>query len=173
MAYFSTDLTKSKLVLLYFLQTSGFVLHEESLLRIMLDNGWADYFGYAQSIAELLEGNLLAKDDASGAIGLTEAGRDALAAFEARLPQSSREAIDAFCERNRRRLRRDAQHEASYERVADDEYVATLRILEGDRAVLSLALSLVSREAAQSVCARWATAAEEVYGDILGRLSQG
>ena len=173
MSFFVSDITRGKLILLYFFNATNFELTNDQISRITIENDWCGYFELQQSLAELTENGLLAlvKRPSGECYGISEAGRHALCEFSARLPQSVRDGIDAYVKESRDALNRKAQHTAAYTRVSANEYIVRLKIIEGPLALMTMTLNVVSKDIAQRLCENWETRAQDVYLQTLGSLT--
>lgn len=173
MVFFSSDLTRDKLILLYFLKATNFETSQEGLLRMMIDKEWQDYFTFSQSFSELLERGFIQENRRKSGTyySISPTGRQAIESFSARLPQSLRNQIDIYAQSNRKRILKDLQYNATFEQLDSCEYMTHFTIYEEDRLLLSLSLNVVSKETAQTLCNRWESNAQDVYTNILSILS--
>ena len=174
MAYFSTEETKDKLLLLYFLNESGLSLSREQFLHVLTRQGWMEYFPFAHAIHGLIENGFLSlrSRPVGECLLLTQAGKDAINSFVGRLPASMRRRIDDYLKENRPSLMAYTQHIASYRKISDHSYMVDLRIVDGDQLLLSLSIDAPSAEQARSFCDHWPDRAQDVYTHIFNDLSQ-
>lgn len=173
MSYFSKDLTRGKLVVLYFLHKTGLALSEEQLMRIVIENNWLDYFSMQIALSEMHENDLIMTKHGktNEYIVLTEKGKTSVSSFFARLPQSLRDEIDQYASENRRAMQEYAQYTAVYQLLEDGCYQVELKILEQEIVIYALSLRIASRESAQTLCNRWEATAQEVYTNTLQLLT--
>ena len=103
MPYFSHGETKNKLIILYILARAGSLLTREQLYRTAILNSEMEYFAFEQAVSELEEDGMLAEvRRAFGeCLGLTDAGREALALFEKSVPADERKKLDSYLDENR------------------------------------------------------------------------
>lgn len=174
MSFFSTDLTKGKLILLYFLNETGFALSEEQLFRIVNKQGWLDYFSFQQAMSQMRDAAFIAFEEGrqGDLISITELGKETIQAFAVRLPASLRAEIDDYVLQNVKMLREEAQFSASFERIAEEEYRVRLQIFEQDLMIYESTMLVYAQEAAQTLCERWAQKGGEVYAKTLEILTQ-
>ena len=167
------SMTEQKLVTLYALDRLGPTTALQ-LLRFMVENELMDYIALQLSTAELDEMGLLRKlPHALGALYAPSAqGYEALKLFHSRIPHSRAAKIDDIATEWKRRFRQEKQVLADFENAPSGEYVARLRLLEGELALLDVRLSLPTREQANRFCRRWPQAANQIYAQLMQALGE-
>lgn len=173
MSFFSESITRDKLILLYFLDSTGFELTNSQISRIASENEWDDYFSFQQSISDLAQVKLI--NEIPREIGtyysISMAGKETLKQFIARLPQSIRSEIDQYSSTHRERISKSIQHVAAVERIKTDEYIASLSLVEESSILFELRINLPSIEAATTICNRWGDKAQDIYQSVLAVLA--
>lgn len=172
MGYFSSESTRDKLLLLYFLNSTGFELTREHISRIALENGWLDYFSLQLAFGELCEQGLIncASKNHGLCVSIAPNGVKALDEFSARLPKSLRNDIDQYTEKNSQTMRNSEQHISVITNVGDGTYMVRLKIIEGERVIFDLELPATNHETALTLCSRWEDRAQDVYSSTFSTL---
>lgn len=165
------SMTEQKLVTLYALDRLGPTTAVQ-LLRFMVENELMDYIALQLSTAELEEMGLLRKlPHALGALYAPSAkGYDTLKLFHSRIPHSRAMLMDGIAQEWKRRFSEEKQVLADWEETPSGEYVARLRLLEGELSLLDVRVSLPTREQASRFCQRWPRTANQVYAQLMQAL---
>lgn len=165
MGFFSSDMTRNKLLVLYFIYQVDGVLSEDQVIRGILKENWLDYFSLCQALGDLKEGELLGyiQKSIGRCLILTQEGEEVLQAFMPRLPESLREKIDFFATQSCQHVLQEAQYLASYEWAGKDSFMVSLQILERGEAIYDARICIRSRDDAQRVCDQWEERADDVY----------
>jgi len=166
-------MTEQKLVTLYALDRLGPATALQ-LLRFMVENEMMDYIALQLSTAELDDMGLLSKlPHPLGALYAPSAkGYETLELFRSRIPHSRAARIDEIAQVWKRRFSEEKQVLADWESMPTGEYVARLRLLEGELALLDIRVSLPTREQANRFCRRWPEAAGELYARMMQTLGE-
>lgn len=172
MSYFSSDLTLSKIQILYFLDKTNLELTTNQIAEVALENAWDDYFNIAHSLADLSEHNMLAslKRPIGQVYCISEQGKLALNQFFSRLASSKRDQIDDYIIKNQKKLARESSNFASYSMINSDEFLVECKIVESDTTLFTMTISVVSREIAKDICKRWIECAQNVYKSTINEL---
>lgn len=163
--------TENKLLLLHAIERLGAVTAEQ-LLVFMVDNEQMDYITLQLGLAELDDAGLLRKQKhpLGTLYALTGKGHDALALFRARVPHSRLSTVDERAAIFRRRFRDEKQILANFAKCEDGDYTVTLRLLENERDLLHMDISVPSHEHAQRFCDAWMAQASTIYAHIMHTL---
>ncbi len=172
MAYISNDVSRQKLMILFFLKEMGAGMTREQLYRVMAENDWMNYFDYQSTMLELEEDGFLAAVPRpfGQAYALSAKGDEALSMFQAQLPHSLRQAMSAYVEENGETLRREAQYSIRQQQQPDGTSRLELKVLDGAAPVLEITFSLPDQEMAARACANWPSRAEMVFREMLTKL---
>jgi hypothetical protein len=168
------DETEGKLLALYALDRLGTSTGQQ-LLQIMADNDIMNYFDLQLILGDLCASGQAARTPhpADCMYELTDAGREALAMFMRRLPNSRMEQIRDSAVAMGVRFQREKQLVARSEQAPGGEYTLTLQVVEERAPVLSLRLSLPTNEMAQRFLKSWESKAGDIYGYIYRTLGEG
>jgi len=161
-------MTEQKLVTLYALDRLGPATALQ-LLRFMVENELMDYIALQLSTAELDEmGHLRKLPHPLGTLyAPSSKGYEALQLFRSRIPYSRAELIDGIASEWKQRFREEKHVLADWKATPSGEYLAHLRLLEGELALLDIRISLPSREQADRFCQRWPQAACGLYTQMM------
>lgn len=173
MSYFSSDLVRGKLLLLYFLDQAKLIWTEYQLFRACSENDWLDYFSFFTILGDLHENRLIdrVQTKKGHCIELNEEGKKTLEAFEVRLPESIRSEIDDYIRKNKKRFLIEAQYKADYRQADGEVYLVTMQILELDEPIYTCSINVHTKVAAQTLCHRWSERADQIYREMLAILT--
>lgn len=165
---------ENKLLLLFSVDNLGSVTNLQ-LLQFMVDNSLMDYITLQLALGELVEaGQLALTPHALGPLySLTDKGRQALALFGRRVPNSRRMVIGEAAAQWRERFVREKNVLADFRRLGEADYGLTLRLLENGLILLRLDIHLPARNMADLFSRRWPGRAQAIYQMVMDRLSQG
>lgn len=165
MGFFSSDMTRNKLIVLYFIDQVDGMLSEDQIVRGILNENWLDYFSICQALGDLQEGDLLGyiQKSTGTCLILTQEGEEVLRAFMPRLPESFREKIDFHAIQICQYILQETQYLSSYEWAGKDAFLVSLQILEYGEIIYNAKLCIRSRDDAQRMCDQWEERADDVY----------
>lgn len=101
---------------------------------------------------------------------LTPDGRNCLANFYMRVPESLRSEISEYCKKNRMQFKRRQEYMHTYYKNKDGSYTVWLRVVEPNATLLDLKLVVSSARAAKKVHEHWEDNAADVYMMIHDKL---
>jgi hypothetical protein len=174
MAFFSREVTRDKLLVLYLLKVFGIELTRTRLSDSIVTNGWIKYFDLQTCLSELEEDGFIAAIPRPFGQGyrLTERAGEALFMFSSQLPGSLREELSSYAEKNREELRRETQFSAEYSRAQSGGYKVSLKVMETSAVLLQIELLMPERDSAKLVCDNWESGAECIYSFMLNKLME-
>ena len=172
MPIFSHGETKEKLTILYYVRASGLDITKEQLYRAMIENDCMQYFDFETVMHELEEDGFIAAIPRTFGQGYRVTGRgiECLDLFEKSLPQSYRQALSGYAEKNREAMRQESQLVSAMEEQPDGGYTVTLKAQENRAVVLEIRMRVASREMAQKIRGNWAVASDTIYSVMLREL---
>lgn len=172
MAYFSHEVTRDKLSLLYILNQLDIGLTRQQCIDLMLSNEWANYFNIATALTELEEEGFIAAIPRpyGQAYRITQEAREALSMFQARIPITLRRAYDAYIEENRSRLTRETQLITAVKNDSTGGYQAILKVVEANRILFGITLQAPTYELAKAACEAWPQQSEHLFQTALDAL---
>jgi hypothetical protein len=174
MTFFSREVTRDKLLVLFLLKELGIELTRTQLSDIIVTNGWIKYFDLMTCLSELEEDGFIAAIPRPFGQGyrLTERAGEALSMFSAQLPMSLREELSSYAEKSRDDLRRETQFSAEFSRAQSGGYNVSLKVMETSAVIMQIDLLMPERDSAKLVCDNWESCAESVYAFTLGKLME-
>ncbi len=167
------DFTVNKLIVLYLLSEIKLPLTLSQLTQMVLERGDADYFSIQQYLNQLIESKLIIKqkEDSSSRFCISEAGKQTLDFFSARIPYEVRSEIDEYVYTNWRTLKNELDITAYYIPDKKHEYIVHCKITENDISLVEININVTTKQQAIQMCDKWKDNASELYRDILRLLS--
>ena len=173
MAFFSEGYTKSKLMVLFFLNELSVDLTKEQIATFSAAYELIPYFELQSAIYELEEEGFLAAVPRpyGQAYCLTPKGKETLGMFVERLPQSVRDDLTDYANACREKLRRETQFSSASEKAGmGGAYRTTLRAMELNGELLQISILLPDAASATYAAAVWPERAQAIYSAILSEL---
>ena len=164
---------EQKLIVLCCLNNLG-PCTELQLLQFLFEYDLMNYFEMMFALNDLCDRGQAArtKKRAGYLYAVTAAGAEALALFGNRVPAS----VYALLEKNGRdwkqRFRREAQNLSEITQTDRGEYELKLRVVEQDMDMMTLTVTLPSREMAQQLSDEWPGKASSIYAEIFRMLTE-
>ncbi|MDO4522500.1 MAG: DUF4364 family protein [Eubacteriales bacterium] len=161
-----------KLVILYLLNKVDFALSNGQLCAFIAEEEYTDYFTVQQVLSEMIESGLLRTSVVRNTTlyEMTEMGHDTLEYFGADISQGIRDDVDAYLKKNKMKLRNENAVIADYQKLAEDEYVAHLRVKEKETVLIDLSLNVPTEQQAIVICDQWQKKNVEIYGYLMKEL---
>ena len=140
----ATPFTVYKLIVLYMLQNTENTLTNSQISEFILDREYTNYFHLQQAISELVEAELITMDTRSNVshYRITEDGIKTLSFFQ-----------------------KDLSPE-----IKQGTYSVRCQLIEKGNSLIDLNIAAPNLEAAQSICKKWSTHYQEIYGKIMEEL---
>ena len=104
---------------------------------------------------------------------LTDAGRETLQLFCARIPASDREKINTLLPAWLEQLRLKREFTSRMRQTEDGEYEVSLSVMERGAPLLTLTAPVPSAELAARMTRRWEQAGPEIYREITALMEDG
>lgn len=161
-----------KLIVLYILDKVDFPLTNVQLTNFILEKEYTNYFNIQQAISELLDDSYISSETIrnSSLYQITESGKETLSFFSHSISQAIRDDIDAYLKEHKYSLRNEVSTLADYFEHKKDEYIARLRVMEGDSAVIELKLSVPTEREANLICNNWRNKSSDIYAYVISSL---
>ncbi|MBE6024272.1 MAG: DUF4364 family protein [Cellulosilyticum sp.] len=168
------DFTVNKLIILYLLAQVKMPLSVSQITQIILERGYTDYFSLQQYLTELESSKFItiSKQNHSSYFEINEGGTQTLEFFASRIPEFIRKELDAFIEKNWRKLKSELDVYAEYTPTKENEYVVHCKVTENQSTLIDLSLNVGSKKQAIELCNNWNENASNLYGEILNILSK-
>jgi DNA-binding PadR family transcriptional regulator len=161
-----------KLIVLYILDKVDFPLTNGQLTNFILEKEYTSYFNIQQAISELIEDNYISSETIrnSSLYQITDSGRETLSFFSHSISQAIRDDIDIYLKEHKYSLRNEVSTLADYFESKKDEYVARLRVVEGESTVIELILSVPTEREANIICNNWRDKSADIYAYVISSL---
>lgn len=161
-----------KLIVLYILDKVDFPLTNGQLTNFILEKEYTNYFNIQQAISELIDDHYINMETIrnSTLYQISESGRETLSFFSSSISHSIREDIDHYLKEHKYSLRNEVSTQADYYERKKDEYVAHLRVIEGDSDVIELNLSVPTQREANIICNNWRDKSSDIYAYVISTL---
>ena len=164
---------EQKLIVLYCLSHFG-PCTELQLLQFLFDHDVMNYFDMMIALSDLCARGQAArtKRRAGYLYQLTDAGREALALFGARVPASVQSLVRENEAGLREKFRQELCSHHEIRQTERGEYEAVLSVTEQDMDMMRLSLTLPSRDLANQLAEKWPRKAAEIYETVIRILTE-
>lgn len=161
-----------KLMILYMLKKVNYPLSNPQLWTFFEEKGYTNYFTFQETVAALLEANLIVQDEVHQTIRyeLTREGEDALYYFANDISSAAKTDMDVFLNENRYQLRNETGITADYYRTTNFDYCVHCVVREGRSNLYELNLSVPTEEQARVLSKNFSDNAQAIYAYIMKRL---
>ncbi len=168
----SETLMLYKLIILYILDRVDFPITNGQLTNFILEKEYTNYFNIQQAISELVDDQFITGETIrnSSLYQITDAGHETLSFFTTTISAAIREEIDTYLKDHKYSLREEVSTLADYYEKKKDEYVARLRVMERDSAIIDLSLSVPTETEANVVCNNWKKKSSDIYAYVVSTL---
>ncbi len=169
------ELAENKLLLLYIVKEAETPLTGNEITRIVLENGFMNYFILQQLLGQLVKDDFITyyEDKGKHYYKIEEKGLSTLNLFISRIPQKLRQQVQDYLCENMQRIKKEKQITGRYTMEAEDRYLVNLKMIENQKVSLDLNLRIFSHKHARRICDNWNSNAPELYGKILNLLIEG
>lgn len=161
-----------KLIVLYILDKVDFPLTNGQLTNFILEKEYTNYFHIQQAISELVDDQFITTETIrnSSLYQITDTGRETLSFFGNTISIAIREEIDAYLRDHKYTLREEVSSPADYYEAKKDEYIAHLRVIERESAIIELKLSVPTEQEANLICNNWKNKSSDIYAYVISSL---
>lgn len=170
----SRELAENKLILLYIIHNLENPVANLFITKIILENKLMNYIFLQQYLDELCEGKFLEKIEAEDKVSysLSPAGQQSLEYFTSLIPAGTKSRIDETLLTNKKKIKMENSIVADYDAVNENEFIANLKICEGDFTYIDLKLTVGSRSDAKKICSNWTLNSEKIYKKIISAVAE-
>ncbi|PXV89085.1 uncharacterized protein DUF4364 [Lachnotalea glycerini] len=168
----SEPLTLYKLIVLYMLDKVSFPLTEAQITDFILGKEYTTYFSLRQAISELIDADLIKVESFrnSSHYHITEEGTNTLEYFGNKISASIVADIDEFLTTNQYSLLDEVSTTADYYKTTNNDYAVECKVKEKNYDLISLTLTVPTKEQANSICNNWKNESQEVYAYLMDKL---
>lgn len=158
-------LTLYKLIILYMLHRVTFPLTNAQISDFMLEKGYTNFLTLQQATAELKENGLIEEKTLRNRTYLitTQEGNDTLRYFENRISDAIKADVLSYLKENELELRNEASVTSDFYKTTGGSFLAELTVREKGEELITLKLSVPTKELAASVCDSWQRKNQEIY----------
>jgi DNA-binding PadR family transcriptional regulator len=158
-----------KLIVLYILDRVDFPMSNAQLTKFITEREYTNYFNIQQVFSELVDDHYITMETSRSQTlyKITDEGRETLSFFYKQISKDIRDDIEIYLAEEKYALREEVSSFADYYESALGEYVAELKILERDNAIIELKLSVPTISAAQTICDKWKQKNADIYAYVL------
>jgi len=157
-----------KLLILYILCAADMPLASAALSDIILSDALINFFEAHLVIAKMLKENLITEED--GLYTPSDTGRQAAAAFAARIPYSAREKIAARVNELKGIDEMSKLVSASYKQDGENFAVSLKMNDKPNSPLIDMRLTVPDKTTANDICKKWKENYSELYNDIIKTL---
>ena len=164
---------EQKLIVLCCLNNLG-PCTELQLLQFLFEYDLMNYFEMMFALNDLCDRGQAArtKKRTGYLYAITVAGVEALSLFGNRVPPSVYALVLKNGKEWKQRFRREAQNLSEITQTDRGEYELKLRVVEQDMDMMTLTVSLPTREMAQKLSDRWPGKASKIYAEVFRMLTE-
>ncbi len=164
--------TLYKLMILYMLKKVNFPLSNPQLWTFFEQKGYTNFFVFSSTVSELLEANLIKKDEVRSVqrYELTREGEEAQYYFKRDIPEGVRTDMDEFISENKFQLRNETGVIADYHKTENFDWQVHCEVREGNAVVFEINLTVPTDDLARVIAGHWKDNAQSVYADVMNRL---
>lgn len=168
----SESLTLYKLIVLYMLDKVKFPLTEAQITDFILGKEYTTYFSLRQAISELIDADLMKVETFrnSSHYHITEEGRSTLEYFGNKISSSIVEDIDEYLVTNQYSLLDEVSTTADYYKTTNNDYAVECKVREKNSDLISLLLTVPTKEQANAICNNWKIENQEIYSYLMDKL---
>lgn len=166
------SLTTYKLIILYMLDKVDFPLTNSQISEFILDKGYTNYFTLQQALNELADAEFIRSRQVrnSSHYTITAAGRETLEYFGSNIPQAMQDDVDLFLQDHHYQLRNESETLADYYQEKPNLFIVNCEVREGHHKLISLSLSVTTKEQAIAICDNWKKKNSDVYSYLIHTL---
>lgn len=168
----SESLTLYKLIVLYMLDKVNFPLTEAQITDFILGKEYTTYFSLRQAISELIDADLIKVETFrnSSHYHICEEGRNTLSYFGNKISPSIVADIDEYLTTNQYSLLDEVSTTADFYKTTNNEYAVECKVKEKNYDLISLTLTVPTKEQANAICNNWKLESQEVYSYLMDKL---
>ncbi len=168
----SESLTLYKLIVLYMLDKVNFPLTETQITDFILVKEYTTYFSLRQAISELIDADLVKVETFrnSSHYHITEEGRNTLEYFGNKISPTIVVEINEYLKTNQYSLLDEVSTTADYYKTTNNDYAVECKVKEKHADLISLTLSVPTKDQANAICNNWKLESQEVYSYLMDKL---
>lgn len=164
--------TLYKLMILYMLNKSTFLMTYTQLSEFFLSNELTTFIQLKTALSELQDSKLIEEHvtKTQQKFSITDIGIETLNFFSSEIPENAIEQIEKYLKDNKIRLRSESAITADVEEIEDNNFKVYLEINEGKGSLLNININLPDADTATTMCEKWKNSARDIYNYIIKKL---
>ncbi|MDE5562253.1 MAG: DUF4364 family protein [Clostridiales bacterium] len=165
----------NKLIVLFVFDKMDIALDYNTIINICYaQNGWMMPLYCMDTIDKLTKSNFLHKAERGKEkmYSLTPDGRECLANYYSRIPESLRQEISDYVKENRMSYKRRQEYKHTYYKNKDGTYTVWLRVVEPSATLLELKFVVANNRTAKYIHENWEKNAASIYLMLHDRLTE-
>ncbi|MBE6015232.1 MAG: DUF4364 family protein [Lachnospiraceae bacterium] len=161
-----------KLIVLYMLRNSAAPLTNGAISEFVLEHEYTDYITLQQSIAELVESDLVRVEESMNGhfYHITEQGQETLKFFKDRISDAIIADITEYFGDNSLSIINDASILTEYYKTTGAGYDVNCKIREKNKIIFDLTVNVDDKAEAESVCRNFKENSQAVYEYVMRNL---
>lgn len=150
----------------------NFPLTEAQITDFILGKEYTTYFSLRQAISELIDADLIKVETFrnSSHYHICEEGRNTLSYFGNKISSSIVADIDEYLTTNQYSLLDEVSTTADFYKTTNNEYAVECKVKEKNYDLISLTLTVPTKEQANAICNNWKLESQEVYSYLMDKL---
>lgn len=166
-------IAQDKLKLLYILNYINIPLTNIEITNFILENNYMDYFSLQQLLGSLCDSKFIKLTSKNGNeyYNVAQAGVAALDMFSEKLPEYFTNDVTANFSHLKKELKRQRELIGHYYKRKDDVYIVNLQVMENESVIFNLSINVPTEASAKSICKKWDSSPEEIFGSIIKTLT--
>jgi DNA-binding PadR family transcriptional regulator len=164
--------TLYKLIVLYMLSKVDFPLTNVQISTFFLEKEYTNYFSLQSAINSLIDSGFISMEVVRNTsyYNLTAEGEQTVEFFENKISNEIIDDVDLYLMANKYELRNEVGTISNYYRSSNNDYVVHCQVKEGKSTLISLEVSVPTKEAANAMCNNWKDASQEIYQTVMMKL---
>lgn len=150
----------------------SFPLTEAQITDFILGKEYTTYFSLRQAISELIDADLIRVETFrnSSHYHITDEGRNTLEYFGNKISPSIITDIDEFLTTNQYSLIDEVSTTADFYKTTNNDYAVECKVKEKNYDLISLTLTVPTKEQANAICNNWKIENQEIYSYLMDKL---
>lgn len=172
MAENQTDITRSKLNILYFLDKVSEPVLELMIEKAMIENELMNYFVFRTFINELVEEGFVRMIQIvdKNHYEIMDRGRETLSYFSDLMLGSEKDIILKYIDKNINDISKSNEMMIDYKKIGNSKYQVDVNLLEKANSYFRLTLEVPSKESVDRIVRNWSNNSSDVYVEIMDLL---
>lgn len=165
--------TQMRLIVLYTLNKLG-ICYDTQLFAFLSDRNLCNWMEMMFSLDDLCQQGCCVRQTrmGKGMYSVTEAGREALALFSARVPDSVKKAVEAGAAEAKEQFRREQTCVSETVCTPEGNWESRMIVMDGPLPAMTLTLPMPDERSARAAQEKWQKVGGEIYMYLITRLAE-